>query len=122
MYIKKRTKNRNRKKDECSRCSGEIELTRIKSGQKFCNKCQAEYLRIHRPKYTELSDFQKLKVYARNRANQAIRRGKIVKEPCCICGSLKSEMHHDDYNKPFDVKWLCREHHMEYHKNNPNVL
>lgn len=26
--------------------------------------------------------------------------------------------HHDDYSKPFNVRWLCPQHHREWHKNN----
>lgn len=46
----------------------------------------------------------------------AIRSGELVKEPCEQCGSLENiEAHHDDYARPLDVKWLCVEHHNEYH-------
>jgi len=38
---------------------------------------------------------------------------------CSQCGgTVIVEAHHDDYNKPFDVRWLCRECHRGWHKNN----
>ncbi len=46
----------------------------------------------------------------------AIRDGKLVRQPCEVCGNEKSEAHHDDYSKPLDVKWLCKRHHVERHK------
>ena len=35
--------------------------------------------------------------------------------PCEVCGELKVEAHHDDYYKPFEVRWLCGHHHREHH-------
>ncbi len=46
----------------------------------------------------------------------AIRDGRLVRQPCEVCGNEKSEAHHDDYSKPLDVKWLCTRHHVERHK------
>jgi len=31
------------------------------------------------------------------------------------CGRGKAEMHHDDYAKPLDIRWLCFVHHREFH-------
>jgi hypothetical protein len=45
----------------------------------------------------------------------AIRDGKIKKQPCEVCGSIHSQAHHDDYSKPLEVRWLCRTHHLEAH-------
>ena len=42
----------------------------------------------------------------------SLRNGFIKKEPCEICGSLKVEAHHVDYEKPLDVIWYCKEHHV----------
>ncbi|MFC3331681.1 hypothetical protein ACFOEM_04310 [Paenalcaligenes hominis] len=34
---------------------------------------------------------------------------------CEVCGKSKVDAHHDDYSKPLEVRWLCREHHMQHH-------
>jgi hypothetical protein len=47
--------------------------------------------------------------------NRAVKRGKLTKAPCVICGSNNSQAHHEDYSKPLDVIWLCRKHHAERH-------
>ena len=46
----------------------------------------------------------------------AVRDGKIKKQPCEVCGETKVDGHHDDYEKPLEVRWLCRKHHVEHHK------
>lgn len=56
------------------------------------------------------------KYVANSAVGSAIRDGRIVRLPCEVCGSLKSEAHiHDDYSRPLDVRWLCRKHHLEIH-------
>lgn len=52
---------------------------------------------------------------AQSRVNHAKERGELVPQPCEICGSLKTDAHHDDYNKPLDVRWLCRKCHANWH-------
>lgn len=47
--------------------------------------------------------------------NDAVRHGRLIKKPCVICGKPKTEAHHEDYNRPLDVVWLCREHHVLIH-------
>lgn len=59
--------------------------------------------------------------YAQGVLNHALKMGKIKRMPCEICGSMKSQAHHSDYNKPLDVMWLCRKHHAEWHMNNKPV-
>lgn len=44
------------------------------------------------------------------------RLGFIVPQPCAVCGSPKAEAHHEDYDRPGTVQWLCRKHHVERHK------
>jgi len=47
----------------------------------------------------------------------AIRDGKIVKQNnCSVCNSnIKIEAHHDDYTKPFEIRWLCKKCHNIWH-------
>jgi hypothetical protein len=47
---------------------------------------------------------------------RAIRNGTLVRQPCCWCGEAKSVAHHEDYDKPLDVKWLCQSCHKKRHK------
>lgn len=67
-----------------------------------------EVHRKHAEKYPE-------KMLARTLLGNAVRDGKIIRQPCEACGSTDSEAHHDDYSKPLDVKWLCPKHHAERH-------
>ncbi len=53
---------------------------------------------------------------AHRAVRQAILKGDLVREPCSRCGDLKSLAHHEDYDKPLDVVWLCQPCHKERHK------
>jgi len=86
----------------------------IKNG--FCNACEARRKREYHAKNKD-SEVYKLKIAARTTVNRYIRLGRIEKLPCQVCGSnIKTEAHHEDYDKPLDVIWLCRKHHAEIHK------
>lgn len=62
--------------------------------------------------------------YAANMAvSNAVRDGKLKKQPCEICGSKERvEGHHPDYEKPLDVQWLCFIHHRALHYAQRNKL
>lgn len=52
----------------------------------------------------------KNKALARAKLNMAVRKG-IINKPnqCSICGLFeKLDAHHEDYNRPLDVIWVCR--------------
>lgn len=82
----------------------EYEIRRSKQPERRLKRM--EYQRKRRLKYPE-------KNKARNLISNGLRSGKISKLPCEVCGELKSQAHHLDYSKPYDVIWLCRKHHME---------
>jgi hypothetical protein len=45
----------------------------------------------------------------------AIRAGKVKRLPCQECGK-KSHGHHEDYDNPLEVTWLCAAHHRQRHE------
>lgn len=47
----------------------------------------------------------------------AVKRGDLQRGVCEVCGSSSVEGHHDDYDKPLVVRWLCSKHHREHHRN-----
>ena len=47
---------------------------------------------------------------------QGIRFGFVTVGRCEICGSQEVDGHHEDYDRPYDVHWLCRAHHREIHR------
>ena len=57
------------------------------------------------------------RIKARRQVRDAVKNGKLQKQPCAICGCDVSFAHHFDYNKPLDIIWLCRPHHREQHGN-----
>lgn len=52
--------------------------------------------------------------------NNAIKDGRLVApEKCEDCGLLTPlHGHHDDYSKPYDVRWLCQFCHSKWHREN----
>jgi hypothetical protein len=65
-------------------------------------------MREGRPAYADLTPEERRKAIARGKANVAVSRGKLARQPCSKCGSPKSEKHHPNYAEPLDVVWLCR--------------
>ena len=68
------------------------------------NQTKREYARSNRPK-----------IDAKNAVRLEILSGRMIKQPCEICGDTKADAHHDDYSKQLDVRWLCRIHHAQWH-------
>jgi hypothetical protein len=72
-----------------------------------------EWRKTHR-----LTPEQRFRANARSYVNVYIRRGKIQRQPCEVCGG-KAQPHHEDYSKPLQVRWLCRRHHVRHHHPEP---
>lgn len=58
----------------------------------------------------------KRRMKCHNAVSRAIKSGKLIRQPCVKCGSIKSLAHHEDYDKPLDVVWLCQPCHKIRHK------
>jgi hypothetical protein len=51
-----------------------------------------------------------------NKVRWAMKNGLLERKPCERCGNEKSLAHHEDYDKPLDVMWLCQPCHKQRHK------
>jgi len=61
-------------------------------------------------------------ISAQQRAHLAVKdaraSGTLTQQPCEKCRAARTIAHHDDYDKPLEVRWLCRSHHgYATHKN-----
>lgn len=72
------------------------------------NRQDIEYLRQYR-------EANPKKYKAHCAVNNAVRSGELKQSPCEICASEKSVAHHDDYDFPLRVRWLCQAHHKQWH-------
>lgn len=54
---------------------------------------------------------------ARSFAGVYLKRGKIQRAPCEQCGFEPAQMFHADYSDPLAIRWLCRGHLLEAHRN-----
>jgi hypothetical protein len=53
---------------------------------------------------------------AHNQVARAVRNGTLVRQPCVRCDETKSIAHHEDYDHPLVVMWLCQPCHKQRHK------
>lgn len=106
-----------------------------------CKDCTKARVRRHRS-----DNLDRIREYDRNRSNQphrvakrreifeqyktenplrrkahvavgnALRSGKLQKQPCAFCSATEGlEAHHHDYSLPLDVTWLCKPCHRKFH-------
>lgn len=116
---------------KCAYCSIELSVkasVNKKTKRKFCSKkCYHLYRSEMLPKEEQPRfghghpvEERKHRAKARSILNHYLRDNNIERPVCEVCGNSKSEAHHEDYNNPLDVKWLCFKHHREAHKETPN--
>ena len=83
------------------------------------------YRESHQEKHRLDSARQRIKftdeTKAKSIVNHAIRDGKLKREPCEICGKEPAQAHHDDYNYPLKVRWLCQDCHAKWHRDNKPI-
>lgn len=95
-----------------------------KKNREKLNEYKREWARKHRNRdydrsYSKQAYRDKLpQRYATNLVNRLIALGELERLPCEVCSSLDSHAHHDDYSLPYEVRWLCKPHHMKWHSVN----
>ncbi|MBY3231712.1 hypothetical protein [Rhizobium laguerreae] len=46
---------------------------------------------------------------------RAVKAGELEKQTCEVCGVEAVDAHHERYDEPLTVRWLCRLHHTRLH-------
>lgn len=123
--VKERVKNRRLEKIDEIR-----EYDRNRPNAKERTKKNAERIAFYKEndieKYNNYSksknEWAKRNRHKRNahlKVQRAIMKGILIRPFSCECCKKdgKIEAHHDDYNKPLEVMWLCVDCHNERHKN-----
>ena len=124
---------------KCRLCEKEKPLDCFYKGLRQCKPCYKEKVIKHRNENIDhyrqydrergnrqdkkyFSEYRKMypnKYKAHTIVGNAIRDGKLFKEPCVVCGEKDNvHAHHDDYLKPLNVRWLCSAHHSQWHRDN----
>lgn len=95
------------KRDACKHRESNIDAIRKYDRDRGSRQGYA-YIKEYREKFPN-------KYKAHCRLNNALRFGKVAKQPCEECRREPAVAHHDDYAKPLDVRWLCQAHHKQWH-------
>jgi len=120
----------------CSKCKLTKELdefsikNQAKDGLNYqcrscCNKRTREYLKEKRT-YQPTAIWDKLnpdKRRTHQKVHKAVKSGTLEKPECCeACDNTTNIVgHHEDYDKPLEVLWLCRRCHGMLHRSNERI-
>lgn len=122
---------------KCIFCDNTFELKEKGKTKKYCSrscvnrayyqrnheailKRNNEWLHANQEKHTKVNrewrQRNPRKAVVQTLTNRAMRNGKIIKQPCEVCGVTKVHAHHPDYSQHYSfVKWLCPAHHKIEH-------
>lgn len=111
--------------DYCGLLSSERKSHFDRKKRHYCNKKCYSLARKHLWEKEEQHAYKgggipenekKKRIKARSDLNHAVRDGHVLKLPCRDCNCEVVEAHHPNYDKPFDVIWLCKKCHWEEHR------
>lgn len=81
-----------------------------RDGQRYCLKCAT--IRVGHYQREKRNDVEFRK---KRRARWLAYEAFPVSQLCERCGVLRADRHHDDYDKPLEIRWLCRRCHRRHH-------
>jgi hypothetical protein len=84
----------------CEKCGDLISTERSTRATTCSAKCR-----------DALNEAKLMRIKCRQLSLYAVKTGRLVKQPCEVCGSEEVEIHHTDYFDPINVRWLCFAHH-----------
>lgn len=101
---------------QCKQCSHEKYLYRVSipenvaAMQNASNNWKKKNPEKHARLAREYRERNKEKTLAQNKLNYAIRKGRIQRQPCEVCGTTeKVHAHHKSYAPEdwYNVRWMC---------------
>jgi hypothetical protein len=108
--------------NQCIPCTKKVESKRRADNVEYWREQDRKRALLpHRIKSSVINNkiwrnLDKRRVKCHNAVARAVKKGILVKLPCERCQDTKSVAHHEDYDKPLDVMWLCQICHTQRHK------
>lgn len=104
----------------CKWCNREYRNLRptLDRNREHSRRYRLKYPKRHRQAVESWKKKNHTKTASHSLVHRAIKDGRLVKQPCEICGNVDVEAHHDDYSQPLSIRWLCKKHHGEQHETN----
>jgi hypothetical protein len=105
---------------ECSDCKNGRQSKRRKDVPGL-SKTHAAAARLRHPETWRIRNALRSELFPKSRyaigvIKNEIKRGRLQVCPCEVCGATEHvHGHHDDYDKPLVVRWLCPVHHADWH-------
>jgi hypothetical protein len=117
----------NRRKDglqtSCKDCKKKLAKVYYMNNRDKHIESRKKYYNSEKGKITALRNYNKMrlkfpeKTRARRILNKEIDKGNLFKRNSCeICHNSPTHGHHEDYNKPLEIIWLCQRCHYLLHK------
>ena len=127
----------------CTKCGAEKPLSDYYANDRTCKICRCAMVRARRKENPKVQEYDRkrgnrqspeyLKEYrarypkkytAHNAVNNALRDNRLTRVDNCVeCASdFAVEAHHDDYDQPLNVRWLCAVCHKRWHAEHGEAL
>ena len=105
----------------CSKCGGLKPLADFYKGQGRLGRtaqCKACRRRMAGARHKLMFGQHPERFRARAAVAYAVKHGKLIKpDRCSECNQKRFlDGHHEDYDRPLDVLWLCKKCHVKRHK------
>lgn len=113
--FRKDNRNKDKLRCECKECSSQSQAIYENSEKGKLRKIK--YARSEKGLLYEINRRKTIQYQARREFYNALRRGDIIRpEICPDCGrKTHVHAHHEDYTKPLDIMWFCRQCHDNFH-------
>lgn len=96
----------------CGKCKKSFVTAR--ESQVLCSICSPKYSAYESQKKYRKNNVEKVRLVGR--VNKQAQRRFYYAECCIIKGCLnEGHRHHPDYDKSYEIVWLCRQHHKDAH-------